>query len=74
MMHLENILKQNELIREVIGKLHEQIGSLSEDIKKWRRRLNPPCRYCKHDGLYRCEECAENMFLGFTEKAKSKES
>lgn len=63
---LEVILTKNEKTLEEIKIVREKIAKLEADMFYLRNEiLIAPCKYCKYDGVYRCEACQEDDYIGF---------
>ena len=61
----KEIVEHNEKIMKDIKELQKKINTLSMKKRKLRKKIIPPCEYCKYEGVYRCEACIRDYFVGF---------
>jgi hypothetical protein len=57
----EKIVKHNQSIRA-------EIKALETQIEQKKKEIIPPCKFCRYDGVYRCETCAEENYAGYNIK------
>ena len=55
----------NELVRISILNLRKEIEDIEKLITDAKNDLIPPCKFCRYDGVCRCEACEEMGFIGF---------
>jgi uncharacterized membrane protein YukC len=67
-MEKEQVLKHNEEKRKEIKTLNDKIDSLKKELKKLRKEIIAPCKWCPYDGVYRCESCQELNYINFNVK------
>lgn len=57
----EEIINHNQKIRG-------EIESLRKLIDEKQKQIIPPCEFCPYDGVFRCEACAEENYIGYNVK------
>lgn len=61
-MTQEEISHHNMSIRMQLKELHEK---QTAELNALKSKLIVPCDKCPYDGVYRCEACQEDNFIGF---------
>ena len=56
--HNKTVTKKVDALRKEADKLHEEANKLQDT-------LIAPCAKCDFDGVYRCEACQADGYIGF---------
>ena len=64
-MTSQELAEHNQLIRKELSEMQQRHYLEECELKS---KIINPCGQCPNDGVYRCEACQEDNFIGFNRK------